>query len=234
MLQDLLTIIRKEILEILNYRNTLVLSLGITLVLGIITPVRSLESLEMSFTGLNSQLDIYLSYFFLPTNLVMSWVLTTNKFLMEKIRGNIEALLSTPLSIHIIWLGKALSITLISFIPAMLCALITIGFISATQESTQAILPSSTGWLIFVLTPFVNFGIITLSGLLQLVLSDPGIIRFAPFGFIVFMYRIGLYLSSDLGTSLILGYIFTLILLIISISITLQFLTKERIVLQIY
>lgn len=231
---DILIVARKEMLDILSHKLTVILTLGISVYVGVFAPLRFLEAQRAWLGSLQPTLDIYLSFFFLATALIVSWGLTSIPFMLEKTRRTFETLLTTPLSLGTIWLGKTLAVFVLCYPLALIYALALILYMNITTEANHLILPSQVGWwIMLVLAPLSVYGIIALNGLVQMILMQPRVGQFVTFGVIFIVYRTGARFLSQPGILLIGGYLLGILVLLLLIVGSLRFLTKERIVLSI-
>lgn len=229
MWNDIFAMMRKEISNMIGYRFTLLLAMGITFYVGIVLSLRMMEIQQRFIGGPQAALDLYITFFFVVTALIMSWGLISLSFLMEKIEGTLETLLTTPLPLFTIWAGKTLAVSAFGYIAALFCFLAVVFKVST--EVGYLILPSLTGWLLLALAPLSIFALVGLSGLLQLIIPQPGIGRIVPFGFVFLIFRIGVRFDSTPGLSLVGEYLLMLGIAGLLAVVGFRFLTKEQLVL---
>ena len=110
-------------------------------------------------------LFIGLVIYFLPLVVLLSfiWSFATLPLTREKVNGNIEALMATPLSARGLWLGKSLAIFLPAYIIAIAASVIVVLVInlSAILPTTGVfVLPVPTLVLGFVVNPLLFLGLL--------------------------------------------------------------------------
>lgn len=135
------------------------------------------------------ELFIGLVAYFLPLFLIIAfiWAFANLPVIKEKVNGNIESLMATPLSPYELWLGKTLSIFLPSYTLSIVAALIVILAINLTT-----ILPATGGFVLAVPALVLGFGVNPLLFL----------------GLLLFMLLFSLANNPDiaLAPSLVLGF----------------------------
>jgi hypothetical protein len=141
--------------------------------------------------------------------------------------------LATPLSLPSILLGKSLAIFILSYIPSLLCAAYIFVQINLPFELTNIIFPSSIGWITFLISPVLVFGIICLNGLMLMYLNQSQVGLFINYVIFYLIFRSGVNFNSGIDIAILGGYAIGLFGVLILIMIGLKFLKKERIVLSI-
>jgi hypothetical protein len=230
MLNDVLIVTRKEVLDILQHRIPLLLSLSTTIYLGFFSPINLLATFSGLLGGLQPTVDLYLTFFYMATGSIMSWGLTTQSFTGDK--AKVETLLTTPLSMHAIWLGKTLALFLFCYVIASFCAIGFVVYVNL-QSATGLILPSIFGGLSALFCPIALFGVMALNNLIQLKLAQPIIGQFVYFGFIFALYRTGTHFGSNLGITTVLGYAALILVILIAVTLLAKSLKKEKIILSL-
>lgn len=233
MLHDILIVTRKEVIDIIQHRASILLALATTIYLGFFSPIRMLHTLSALLGGIQPATDLYLVVFYVTTGLVMSWGLTTvSSFTAEKAR--IETLLTTPLVLHAVWLGRTAAVFLFCYITASVCALGFIIYVNAALHSLDTIvLPSLIGGIASLFCPLVIFEMTAINNLIQLISDQLRISQFMYFGIIFLLYRTGINLGVSLSNSVILGYATVVLILFLTIIVLARILTKEKIVLSL-
>ena len=99
------------------------------------------------------ELFIGLVAFFLPFFMMIAfiWSFATLSVIKEKVNGNLESLMATPLTPHELWLGKSFAI----FLPAYVISIITV-VIVALAINLAAILPATGGFVFNVPALFLG------------------------------------------------------------------------------
>ena len=229
MWNDIIAVIRKEICHVMSYKFTLLLAVGVTFYTGIVFPWQMMGTQQRFIGGPQMMVNLYAAFFFTATGLIMSWGLITLTFLMEKIEGTLETLLTTPLSLFGIWAGKTFAIATFGVLAALICFLSIV--YKASTENGYLVLPSPTGWLFLALAPFSIFVLVGLNGLLQMIIPQPGIGKIAPFGFAYVLFRMGVHFHNTLTLSFLRTYVGVLGITTLLVIAGFRFLTREQLVL---
>ncbi|MDY7042016.1 MAG: hypothetical protein SVX38_14260 [Chloroflexota bacterium] len=230
---DIITVARKDIREILGRKITIILFLVVSAFLGVYQPFGFLRVQVHALGGLQTALDTYAGFLFLGTALALAWGLTTRPFMLEKAERTIETLLTTPLSLRAIWLGKTVAVFAISYPVALANGLALILLLNHAVGGGGFVGPSPLGWLnLLVAAPVLIFTFIALAGLAEMILMHPRIGQFLAFGIFFVVYRAGLTWSP--GPELV-GVIYCLaaVGLLFIMAFAARFLNRERIVLSI-
>jgi ABC-2 type transport system permease protein len=180
-----------------------------------------------------------IAYFF-PLFILITfiWAFASFPITSEKVNGNIECLLATPLSPKELWVGKGLAI----FLPGYLISLIASCIVLLTVNFA-AVLP---GWEIFILpgaalvnglviNPLLLFGI--LSFIILFSLADNPDVAIAPSFLIGFGLMIGIPVGLMTGTidisswSFVLWYLGGVVVVWAVVLYLRRLLTRQNIVL---
>jgi len=169
--------------------------------------------------------------YFLPLLILISfiWAFTAMTLTVEKINGNIECLMATPLEPKSLWIGKSLAI----FIPAYLLLLIAT-FIVLITINLSAFIP---GWGTFILSPATLVTGLLINPLLLFALllfivlyslADNPDIAAAPALLVGFALMVGMPAGLMTGAFDINSWIFALCYLVITavIWIIVMFMTR--------
>jgi ABC-2 type transport system permease protein len=159
------------------------------------------------------ELFIGLVAYFLPLFVLLAfiWSFATLPVTKEKVNGNIEALMATPLSPRDLWLGKSLAI----FIPAYIVALAAAVFV-VLVINLAAILPAAGGFVLplpalvlgLIVNPLLFFGMLLFIILISLA-GNPDI-AIAPSFIIGFGLMMGMPAGMGLGAFDLSSWGFTL------------------------
>ena len=224
---DIAIEMRKELLDIFQHKITVLLILAITIFLGIITPINLIPVFSNMLDSYQSILDFYILVFYLSTGMIVNWSLSSSTFIKEK--EKIETLLTTPLSIHSVWIGRALAFF---FLCNSISLLYTIAFTVylSIQSTSLIILPSLVGVFGLIVCPLLLFGLTSFNLLFQLISKQPLIGQYIYFIFIFVLYRCGTNISFSPAPINLLIY-FGILLLIFSILYLLaKNINKEKII----
>jgi len=224
---DIVAVAKRELLIVTNYRFSFLFVYLTSFYVGIY--------LTMTFIHLipdpQIKIDIYLAFFFLATEIVFSWTLSTIQILDYMRQRCMETMLATPLSLTSILLGKSLAIFILSYIPSLLCAIIVFCQINSPLGLANLVFPSSVGWIILFISPVLLFGIICLNTLLLMYLNHSMGSLIVNFGIYLLIFRTGAHSYSGISLSVLGGYALGLLCVFLLSYIGLKFLRKERIVL---
>jgi ABC-2 type transport system permease protein len=178
--------------------------------------------------------------YFLPLFILMTfiWAFANLPIIKEKVNGNIESLLATPLGSKEIWMGKSLAIFLPGFaisVVSTLIVLLTINLVAIKPATGIFLLPAPMLLTGFLINPLLFFGLLLFIVLFSLA-NNPDI-AFAPSFIIGFGLMIGIPLGVATGVINLASWSFSLwylagttVIWIIVICFT-RLLTKENIVL---
>ncbi len=169
----------------------------------------------------------------LLTMLICS-VFASYSVVMDKAKRTLESLLSTPLSLRQLWLGKSLGVALPGIAIALfvsLLVLLAMNLVLVVPTVGSFIVPGVLSLVTgFVIVPAMAFFLVSLVALLQLIMVNPRIANFAFIG--IFL---GIYMATI--TEFAASWDFSLIYLVATVFIAVitlfltRFLTKERVVL---
>jgi hypothetical protein len=191
--------------------------------------------LSMSYTNLipdlQIRMDTYLAFFFLSTEIVFSWALSTLQ-VQDYVRQRcMETILATPLSLASILLGKSLAIFILSYIPSLICVIIVFFQANLPLGLAALVFPSSIGWILFFISPVLLFGIICLNTLQLMYWNHSMGSLITVFVIYLLVFRTGAHFSSSIGLTVLGGYILGIFCVFLLSYIGLKFLKKEKIVL---
>jgi hypothetical protein len=224
---DIVAVAKRELLVITNYKfSFLVLFFG-SFYVG--------TYLSMAYTNLipdpQIRMDTYLAFFFLSTGIACSWALSTIQILDYMRQRCMETILATPLSLASILLGKSLALFILSYIPSLFCVIIVFCQANLPLGLAALVFPSLTGWILFFISPVLLFGTICLNTLLLMYWNHSMGSIIIDFVIYLLVFRTGAHFSSDIGLTVLGGYILGLLCVFLLSYIGLKFLKKERIVL---
>ncbi len=223
-------IARKEFRELLKNRSTLLTALAVALFFSFVYSMAITEEAAEVIIPVDGTI------FFLSVVLgvFMAFSLTGHAFYKEKTDRIIETLLSGPITIRQIWLGKILGVSLLSYILTLLAMVFMI--VIANVRSENLVFPGMPVVVhIFIVVPVFIGAFVGLNGLAQLAL---GMRENRFVGFILFvplfagLYGIGMSIGAVTEiTWLYIGLTFAAAFLLICLAAFLiRFLSKERII----
>jgi ABC-type transport system involved in multi-copper enzyme maturation permease subunit len=186
------------------------------------------------------ELIIGLITYFLPLVVLLAfiWAFASLPVTREKVNGNIECLLATPLSPAELWAGKGLAIFLPGFIISAIANLIVLlgfNFLAIIPAAGAFILPGPVLLIGFFINPLLFYGL--LSFILLFSLANNPDIAFAPSFIIGFGLMIGIPVGVATGVINVVSWQFALWYLAGAVAVWLAVaylsrrLTKENIVL---
>ena len=138
--------------------------------------------------------------YFIPLLVLISfiWAFASLPITKEKVNGNIESLLVTPLSPKAIWIGKGLAIFLPGFVIAVVSTLVVVlavNFAAIMPATGNFFLPAPVLLTGFLFNPLLFFGLLSFIVLFSLV-SNPET-AIAP----SFLLGFGLMIGVPLGVA---------------------------------
>jgi len=229
MINDIISVAKRELLVILNYKFSFFVLYLVSFYVGTIITMNYINLIpEPQF-----KIDTYLVYFFLSTEILFSWTLSTIQVLDYMRQRCMETMLATPLSLSSILLGKSLAIFILSYIPSLLCAVFIFVQINLPFGLTNLIFPSSTGWMIFLISPILIFGIICLNTLMLMYFNHSQVSLLVNFGIFYLIFRAGVNFNSGVNITALGSYAIGFFCLSLLFFIGLKLLRKERIVLSL-
>jgi ABC-2 type transport system permease protein len=159
------------------------------------------------------ELFIGLVLYFLPLLVLLSfiWAFASLPLTREKVNGNIEALMATPLAPRDLWLGKALAIFLPAYLISLAASLIVVIAINLSTLLPVAgvfVLPLPPLILGLLVNPLLFLGLLLFMILFALV-NNPDI-AVAPSFIIGFGLMMGMPVGLGMGAFDITAWTFTL------------------------
>lgn len=231
-----------ELSQSVAFRIMIIIAVAITLVAAVAISVALSRQSWLGEPETRPLLELFIGLvlYFLPFLILLSFIWTFGNLPItrEKVNGNIDSLMSTPLSPRDLWLGKSLAI----FIPGYIISIITttlvvlvINLSVIVPATSEFVLPAAPLVLGILVSPLMFFSLTLLMILLSMV-NNPDI-ALAPSFFIGFGLMIGMPVGMGLGFFDISSWSFTLwylVAVLILTGVTLGFtrlLTRQNIVL---
>ena len=159
------------------------------------------------------ELIISLVAYFLPLLILMAfiWAFATLPITKEKINGNIECLLATPLNPGSLWMWKCLAIFLPGFgisVIALLLVLLMLNLTTINPATGYFVLPIPALVTGFIINPMLFFGLLAFIVLFSLA-NNPDI-AIAPSFIVGFGLMMGLPIGIATGAINLASWAFTL------------------------
>jgi len=159
------------------------------------------------------ELIISLVAYFLPFLILMAfiWAFATLPIVKEKINGNIECLLATPLNPGALWMGKCLAIFLPGFVISVistLLVLLVVNLITIYPATGDFVLPVPAMLTSFITNPLLLFGLLAFIVLFSLA-SNPDI-AIAPSFIVGFGLMMGLPIGIATGAINLVSWTFAI------------------------
>jgi ABC-2 type transport system permease protein len=159
------------------------------------------------------ELIISLIAYFLPLLVLMAftWSFASLPITKEKINGNIECLLATPINPRGLWIGKSLAIFLPGFgisVIATLLVLLIINLTTINPALGYFIMPAPAMLVGLIINPFLLFGLLAFMVLVSLA-NNPDI-AIAPSFIIGFGLMMGLPIGIATGAINLASWAFAL------------------------
>ncbi|WP_332445386.1 hypothetical protein [Dehalococcoides mccartyi] len=159
------------------------------------------------------ELILSLVAYFLPLLILLAfiWAFASLPITKEKVNGNIECLLATPLNPGAIWIGKCLAIFLPGFVIsvfALLSVLVVVNLITISPATGYLVLPIPALVTGFIINPMLFFGLLAFIVLFSLA-NNPDI-AIAPSFIVGFGLMMGLPIGIATGAINLASWAFTL------------------------
>jgi ABC-type transport system involved in multi-copper enzyme maturation permease subunit len=223
-----------RIMLIMSGLITLAAAIGVSILLGRQSWLGEKEAAPLL------EMIMGLIAYFIPFIVLISfiWAFASLPIIKEKVNGNIDSLLATPLSPQTIWLAKALAIFLPGFAISVASALIVVlavNFAAVMPAAGRFVLPASVLLTGFVINPLLFFALVSFIVLFSLA-NNPDI-AIAPAFLLGFGLMIGIPMGVALGAIDIASWAFALWYLLgavtgwIIVWYLSRMLTKENVVL---
>lgn len=198
MIDQALIVARKEIVEIVHNRRLCVLLIVLSAILGVLMPFQVWSSRFGSAEAVINVLNAYISFTYLGCATGLAWGLIQETFFGEKARKTLETLLSTPLSLPAIWLGKTLATVAVSGVAATPAAGMFFLAINLLARSGTLALPAMSALFQgLVVTPLLLLAFVGLSGVSLWLLIDPRLAMGISMVAIFAIHGLGMYLGSN-------------------------------------
>lgn len=223
---------RKEALQIIHNRQTLISAVVIAIVFSMVTLPAMIGRASEGAGPTGTSLGVYVT---MLIGVFLGYLFAGQAFLREKQEGTIETLLCSPLSLRQIWLGKVVGVTSVAY-AIDLVASVLIGSVASAVSGIEAF--PSLPVIAYVLTvvPVVTAAAVGLLGFVQLLLGmrENQIINVVVIFLLIFLLSIAQGIAGPAFTVTwqIVGLLFALSVgLLWVISLLHRFLDREKIVL---
>ena len=238
-------VFKRDFKELRQTNAFLIITIAFTVITIVAAVVVSIalsrqEWLREETAGPLLELIMGLIAYFLPLFVLMTfiWAFASLPIIKEKVNGNIESLLATPLGPKEIWIGKSLAIFLPGFaisVVSTLIVLLTVNFITIGPATGIFFLPAPMLLTGFLINPLLFFGLLLFIVLFSLA-NNPDI-AIAPSFLVGFGLMIGIPLGVATGTVNLASWSFSLwymagtsVIWVVVFCLS-RLLTKENIVL---
>jgi len=230
-----LVVARKEAKELLGSKGTLFLGLGFALffpIIRILAIIKGYSEFGVEDSTVATSLDGSIFFLSAALGLLITYISTSQIFLLEKRDAVIETLMCTPVNLRQIWLGKVLGITVFAYLLSLLTALVILVISSILSGSlllpTVAILVH-----ILLVVPTLIAAFAGLMGFVQfrLGMRENTILNFVIFlPFFTALYAIGFQATFTISWTQV-GILFAISVLLLAVTAYItKGLSKERIV----
>jgi ABC-2 type transport system permease protein len=219
---------RKELQELVSERNTMLITLFMTLFFSVIYSFGAARN--SSTADATGGVVLFLSS---AIGVFMAYMLTGRVFLREKMDRVIETIMCAPVGIRELWAGKTLSVTLLSWGLTLLGTVVML-VITGSVAGASSIIPILLFHVLIVI-PVLIFAFVGILGFAQFFLGmrENRIINmliFVPvFGG---LYGVGYGMGGAIVVSWpVIGIVFAIALFLVLVAtFLLRYLSKERIV----
>ncbi len=235
-----LIIARKDIGETMRSRSIYV---SMLFLLAIISPYflalrrvtgAPLTDAQVLETAVQAGLNAMLCALPLTIASLVAGPFSTFSMILEKAKRTFESLLSTPVSLREVWLGKSLAV----FIPAIVISFsvtlvvwLVMEMVLVVPALGHFVFPDALSlltWLVIV--PALTFFLISLVSLFQLIVANPRIpILVFSAVFLGIYFSTGTTFMVDFSLSLV--YAAATLVLAAATAVSLKFLSKDRVIL---
>jgi ABC-2 type transport system permease protein len=223
----------KQLTELFKEKRILVMLLLASLIM-LYLPYQLFSKISFNESIMKTAMDFYFIFYSIMTVLLLAYSANYNIFLQDKIKKTIHSLLSTPLNIKTIWLGKTLAIFTVGYILSLILSFIFLLILNNYIVPDKNIFPSIYGIIsLLVINPFICILLIGNIGILTLVSKDETKVRI---GFLVFLVAPLFFLKPEklnVDLSILPYQIIVVLVLFIITYISLKFLSNEKVILSV-
>ena len=232
----------RELRQTTAFRVMVILSAVITIGIAVGTVVALSKAEWLGEEAARPWLELIMGLivYFLPLFVLIAfiWAFASLPITKEKVNGNIECLLATPLSPTALWMGKSLAIFLPGFVISVVATLVVVlavNFTTITPATGDFVLPAPVLLIGFLINPLLFFGLLLFIVLFSLA-NNPDL-AIAPSFLVGFGLMIGIPLGVATGAidlaswSFSLWYLAGAIIIWAVVCCLSRLLTKENIVL---
>jgi hypothetical protein len=223
-----------KVMIIISALITIAGSIIVSLILG------RQEWFRIEAAGPLLELILGITAYFLPLFILMAfiWAFASLPIVQEKVNGNLDCLLATPLGTKEIWIAKSLAVFLPAYLisaVATLIILLIVNFVTILPATGEFILPAPVLLMGFLINPLLFFGLLSFIVLFSMA-NNPDI-AIAPSFILGFGLMIGIPLGLATGVINLASWSFTLWYLAGTLAVWIiiaylsRLLTKENIVL---
>lgn len=182
----------QHVLRELIGEKRLLIMIAVAAAIMIYPPSRIFTAIG-GFEGLaKTAVDFYFIVYSLATVLLFTYAGHDSAFLTEKSNRTIHSLLSTPLDIRTVWLGKTLALFTVGYLLSLVLSFVFIAVGNSYLDAETLVTPSFYGYIsIFLFNPVIAFSLIGIMGALTLLMRDEMKIRY---GSLLLIFALFLFL----------------------------------------
>ena len=197
-------------------------------------PYQIFSKISFDDNIITTAIDFYFIFYSIMIVLLLAYSANYNLFLYDKITKTMHSLLSTPLNIKTIWLGKTLAIFTVGYTLSLILSLIFLFIVNKFIVTNGNIFPSVYGIIsLLTINPIICILLIGNIGIITLLSKDETKVRI---GFFIFIITCLYFLKPekfDVDLSIFIYQIIFVILLFIVTNISLKFLSNEKVILSV-
>lgn len=223
----------KQLTELFKERRIFVMILLASIVM-LYLPYQFFSKISFDESIMATAIDFYFMFYSIMIVLLLAYSANYNLFLQEKITRTIHSLLSTPLNIKTIWLGKTLAIFTVGYILSLILSFVFLFIVNNYIVADKTIFPSIHGIIsLLAINPIICIFLIGNIGILTLVSKDETKVRIG--FFICILASLYFFKPEKLSVdfSIIPYQIVVVLMLFIVTNISLKFLSNEKVILSV-
>lgn len=212
----------------------IIFALLLTSFIMVYLPYNFFKNLSSNQAMMSKAIDFYFIFYSIVIVVLLSYSANYNLFLQEKVKKTIHSLLSTPLDIKTIWLGKTLAIFTVVYILSIISSFIFLFIVNKYVVVDKTIFPSVHGIIsLLAINPIIGIFLMGNIGILTLVSKDETKVRI---GILLFFFASMFLLRPEklkVDVSLVPYQIIVMLILFIVTKISLKFLSNEKVILSV-
>jgi ABC-2 type transport system permease protein len=222
-----------QLTELFRVRR-IILALLFTSVIMVYLPYDFFKSFSSNQAFMASIIDFYFIFYPIVIVVLLSYSANYNLFLEEKTKKTIHSLLSTPLDIKTIWLGKTLAIFTVVYILSIIASFVFLFLVHNYIVFNKTVSPSIYGIIsLLVINPIISIFLMGDIGIFTLISKDETKVRI---GILIFFFASIFFFRPDMlkaDVSLVPYQVAIMLILFIVTRISLKFLSNEKVILSV-